>query len=81
MLAAHPAPCPLAQLYAAYAGLRLEDAREILRLLAEAGLLTPALARLEEALAACRAQLLAFKIGLVPVPEAEGYRLVRLALS
>lgn len=77
----HPAVCPQAVLYAAFAGVELDAAQEILKALFDAGVLDQALRNgLMEALAGCRAQLAMFNLGIQPVPEKEGYRLFRLTL-
>jgi hypothetical protein len=68
-------------LYAAFAGVELDAAQEILKALFDAGVLDQALRNgLMEALAGCRAQLAMFNLGIQPVPEKEGYRLFRLTL-
>ena len=77
---AHPAPCPLDALYAAFVGVERAAAREILAALEQAEVLDLALGGLEGALAGTRAQLAAFNLGVQPVPEAGGYRLFRLSL-
>ena len=77
---AHPAPCPLVTLYAAFADLAPEDARLVLEALQEAGVRDLGVAGLDAALSDCRAQLAAFDLGVQPVPEEDGYRLVRLSL-
>jgi RNA polymerase sporulation-specific sigma factor len=80
LLDAHPAPCPQATLYAAFAGVEVEEAREILGALFHAGVRDMALRGLDAALADCRAKLAAFNLGVQPVPEEAGYRLFRLSL-
>lgn len=81
LLDAYPAPCPQAVLYAAFAGVEVETAREILAALFDAGVLDQALRYgLDEALEDCRAQLAAFSLGIQPMPEEEGYRIFRLSL-
>ena len=78
---AHPTPCTLPVLYAAFTGVELEAAREILGALEQAKVLDLALCRLDAALADGRAHLASFNLGIQPVPEEHGYRLFRLSLS
>jgi hypothetical protein len=80
LVVAHPAPCTLDVLYAAFAGIERTAAREILAALEQAEVLDLALHGLDGALAGCRAQLAPFNLGVQPVPEAGGYRLFRLSL-
>lgn len=81
LLDASPASCPQVVLYAALTGIELDRAQDILKALDEANLLDQVLRHgLDEALAACRAHLAVFNLGIQPVPEEEGYRLFRLSL-
>jgi len=81
LLDAHPAPCSQAALYAAFVGVEVEVAQEILTALFEAGVLDVALRYgLGEAMADCRTQLALYNLGIQPVPEEESYRLFRLSL-
>lgn len=80
LLDAHPTPCALDALYAAFASVEIAAAREILAALEQASVLDLALRGLDAALSDCRAQLAAFNLGMQPVPEEGGYRLFRLSL-
>ncbi len=80
LLDAYPAPCPQAVLYAVFAGVEFDVAREILKALFDASVLDLALRGLDGVLADCRAKLAALNLGVQPVPEEDGYRLFRLSL-